>query len=132
MIQRYSCLALLLLALVAPDGAAAAYGMISDPIRHSAFGIPYLAAPPRRAAALPVYGYPISEAFAEPSPTDGRTYLVQYFERNRLEYHPGAAGGSVELGLLGSQVYAQVYGGPPPLAPNPVLAPDPVSLAALR
>src|SRR5438128_1644096 len=34
---------------------------------------------------LPVFGYPISEAFQEKSTTDGKTYQVQYFERNRLE-----------------------------------------------
>lgn len=37
---------------------------------------------------LPIFGYPISEKFEEQSATDGRLYLVQYFERNRLEYHP--------------------------------------------
>ena len=51
---------------------------------------------------LPVYGYPISEAFMEVSATDGRQYLVQYFERNRLEYHPELpAPFQVSLGLLG-------------------------------
>jgi hypothetical protein len=54
---------------------------------------------------LPVYGYPISEALQEQSPTDGKTYLVQYFERNRLEYHPELpAPFRVSLGLLGVQV----------------------------
>lgn len=55
---------------------------------------------------LPVYGFPISEAFLEVSPTDGKTYLVQYFERNRFEYHPEHAGTYYEvlLGLLGSEV----------------------------
>jgi dienelactone hydrolase len=83
---------------------------------------------------LPVYGYPISEAFQERNPADGQTYLVQYFERNRLEYHSEARGtaAEIQLGLLGSQAYAQVYGSAPPLKPNPALAPDPVSLAALR
>ncbi|HET8630695.1 MAG TPA: hypothetical protein VFL91_25030 [Thermomicrobiales bacterium] len=54
---------------------------------------------------LPVFGYPISEAFIETSPTDGKPYLVQYFERNRFEYHPEHAGTpyEVELGLLGRQ-----------------------------
>jgi hypothetical protein len=51
---------------------------------------------------LPVYGYPISEPFVETSKTDGRPYLVQYFERNRLEYHPESAPEyRVLLGLLG-------------------------------
>jgi photosystem II stability/assembly factor-like uncharacterized protein len=55
---------------------------------------------------LPVYGYPISEAFYEVSRTDGQTYLVQYFERNRFEYHPEQANSYYEIlfGLLGSEI----------------------------
>lgn len=55
---------------------------------------------------LPVYGYPISEEISEVSPTDGQPYIVQYFERNRLEYHPEAAGTQfeVQLGLLGANM----------------------------
>ena len=57
---------------------------------------------------LPVYGYPISEPFTELSPTDGKPYLVQYFERNRFEWHPELPDPyKVSLGLLGVQV---VYG----------------------
>ncbi len=57
---------------------------------------------------LPVYGYPISEAFTEISPTDGKPYLVQYFERNRLEYHPESPEPyRVTLGLLGVQLLQQ-------------------------
>ena len=37
---------------------------------------------------LAVYGYPISEPEIEKAP-DGHSYTVQYFERNRLELHPG-------------------------------------------
>ena len=61
---------------------------------------------------LPVFGYPLSEAFQERSPTDGKTYLVQYFERNRLEYHPEHKDtpNEVLLGLLGTQEYARRYG----------------------
>lgn len=52
---------------------------------------------------LPIFGYPISEAFSERSTTDGQPYLVQYFERYRVEYHPQYAGTPYEfqLGLLG-------------------------------
>ncbi len=52
---------------------------------------------------LAVYGYPISEQLSEQAP-DGHIYTVQYFERNRLEYHPEAAGTpyEVQLGLLGA------------------------------
>jgi len=47
-----------------------------------------------------VFGYPISEPFEEISKTDGKRYLVQYFERNRMEYHPELAGTEFEI-LLG-------------------------------
>jgi hypothetical protein len=54
---------------------------------------------------LPVYGYPISEPFTEVSKTDGKPYLVQYFERNRLEYHPELPEAyRVSLGLLGADI----------------------------
>ena len=61
-----------------------------------------------RGGGLAVFGYPISEPFREVNPADGRVYLVQYFERNRFEYHPELAGTAHEvlLGLLGSQVAA--------------------------
>ena len=54
---------------------------------------------------LAVFGYPTSEEFTEVSPTDGRPYTVQYFERNRFEYHPENEGTpyNVLLGLLGRQ-----------------------------
>jgi subtilisin family serine protease len=55
---------------------------------------------------LAIFGYPISEPLQEVSPTDGKTYIVQYFERNRFEYHPEHAGTGYEvlLGLLGIQI----------------------------
>ena len=55
---------------------------------------------------LPVYGYPLSEEVLERSPRDGQEYIVQYFERNRIEYHPENAGTSheMQLGLLGSDL----------------------------
>jgi hypothetical protein len=57
---------------------------------------------------LPVYGYPISEAFNEISPTDGKSHLVQYVERNRLEYHPELPEAyRVSLGLLGAEILRQ-------------------------
>ncbi len=55
---------------------------------------------------LPQFGYPLSEQFKEVSPTDGKIYDVQYFERNRFELHTEkAAPYDVELGLLGVQQY---------------------------
>lgn len=57
-----------------------------------------------RNGGLPVFGFPISEAFEEVSADDGKTYLVQYFERNRFEYHPeNSAAYTVLLGRLGAE-----------------------------
>lgn len=59
-----------------------------------------------RNGGLPVFGYPISEEFRELSETDGREHIVQYFERNRFEYHPDYAGtkDEVMLGHLAREV----------------------------
>ncbi|HEX2915861.1 MAG TPA: sialidase family protein [Chloroflexia bacterium] len=58
---------------------------------------------------LAIYGYPISEEFYELNPDDGKTYVVQYFERNRFEYHPENKGTQYEvlLGLLGNTLLKQ-------------------------
>ncbi len=40
---------------------------------------------------LPVFGYPISEEFIEPASAErsgGESFVVQYFERYRFEFHP--------------------------------------------
>jgi hypothetical protein len=51
---------------------------------------------------LPVFGYPISEEFVETNDADGRQYTVQYFERNRFEWHPELKPPfNIQLGLLG-------------------------------
>jgi hypothetical protein len=56
-----------------------------------------------------VNGYPISEAFQEVNPIDGKTYLVQYFQRARFEYHPeNQPPYDVLLGLLGTQMARQM------------------------
>ncbi|MBV9791447.1 MAG: hypothetical protein JOZ51_24840, partial [Chloroflexi bacterium] len=54
---------------------------------------------------LAVYGYPINTARNEISQTDGQTYLTQWYERERLEYHPELSGTPYEvlLGLLGAE-----------------------------
>jgi hypothetical protein len=54
---------------------------------------------------LAVYGIPITNARDEHSVTDGNTYLTQWFERERLEYHPEhrATPYEVLLGLLGAE-----------------------------
>lgn len=53
------------------------------------------------------FGFPLSEPVQEVY-ADGKTYLVQYFERTRLEYHPENAGTKYEilLGLLGREKFA--------------------------
>jgi hypothetical protein len=59
---------------------------------------------------LAVFGYPISEEVAEPSQADGKTYTVQYFERNRFEWHPeNPSAFNVQIGLLGVE-YARMVG----------------------
>lgn len=61
---------------------------------------------------LAVYGMPISEEFQEKNPDTGQVYTVQYFERARFEWHPGAwpQRFDVELGRLGAQVLQMKYG----------------------
>ncbi|HEY0603578.1 MAG TPA: hypothetical protein VGD58_11740 [Herpetosiphonaceae bacterium] len=58
-----------------------------------------------RNGGLPVFGYPITAAREEVSQTDGATYVTQYFERERLEYHPEQRDTPYEtlLGLLGAE-----------------------------
>jgi peptide/nickel transport system substrate-binding protein len=59
-----------------------------------------------RYGGLKQFGFPLSEAFQEVSVQDGKTYTVQYFERNRFELHPEKQPPyEVELGLLGSEQY---------------------------
>ncbi|HET8626513.1 MAG TPA: PQQ-dependent sugar dehydrogenase, partial [Thermomicrobiales bacterium] len=74
---------------------------------------------------LAIYGYPISEEFTETSPTDGKPYVVQYFERNRFEWHPEYKGTPYEvlLGLLGNTIVGD------PQAPAVPDASVPVRLA---
>lgn len=58
-----------------------------------------------RNGGLAVFGFPISEPFAEISLDDGRSYMVQYFERNRFEHHPeNAPPEEVLLGRLGAEL----------------------------
>jgi hypothetical protein len=80
----------------------------------------------RANGGLPIFGFPISEEFTERSPIDGKDYTVQYFERNRFEYHPENKGTPYEvlLGLLGRDLtLGRVFAtAPPPLESTPVRA----------
>ncbi|NJK82412.1 MAG: L,D-transpeptidase family protein [Chloroflexaceae bacterium] len=68
-----------------------------------------------RHGGLPLFGYPVSEQLEEGD------YIVQYFERARLEYHPEHAGTFYEVlvGDMGRQA-AQTRG--LPMMPVPQLA----------
>src|SRR5207302_3343819 len=52
---------------------------------------------------VPQFGHPISEEMPQISPADGKVYTVQYFERARLELHPGDPDNEVQLGLVGKE-----------------------------
>ncbi|GBD16902.1 Putative sporulation-specific glycosylase YdhD [bacterium HR26] len=58
-----------------------------------------------RSGGLMVFGYPLTEEFDELNPDLGKNLTVQYFERQRFEYHPEFAGTpyEVQLGRLGVQ-----------------------------
>jgi hypothetical protein len=72
-------------------------------------------------------GLPISDEFDEPSPTNGKTYRVQYFERARFEYHPENTGTPyvVLLGLLGREQFLAKYPSGQPTGPAPTPTPAP-------
>lgn len=62
-----------------------------------------------RFGGLGIYGFPISEEFREVNPDTGKTYVVQYFERQRFEWHPGEwpERYDVMLGRVGAQMMYQ-------------------------
>ncbi len=61
--------------------------------------------------ALAQQGFPLTELHAEASPTDGKMYQTQYFERAVFEQHPeNAPPYDILLSLLGVEAYAQRYG----------------------
>lgn len=81
-------------------------------------------------------GFPISDEFMEKSDLDGKTYLVQYFERAVFEHHPNNKPPyDVLLTQLGTLQYGQRYqqsapptvtvpSAPPP-GPEPTAVPPP-------
>src|SRR5215213_6018374 len=59
----------------------------------------------RNNGGLEVFGRPKSEQFEEVNQADGQTYWVQYFERQRMEWHPNEPNAQyrILLGLLGNE-----------------------------
>ena len=57
---------------------------------------------------LATFGFPISEELQEVNPDTGKVYTVQYFERERFEWHPGENPQQFDvlLGRLGAQLLA--------------------------
>lgn len=73
---------------------------------------------------LAQFGYPLSEEFTERSTLDGQSYIVQYLERARFEWHPeNRPPFNVLLGQLGRQI-AQARGVDLSAAPRQPNAPD--------
>jgi hypothetical protein len=68
----------------------------------------------QRNGGLAQFGYPISAPLDEASPTDGKIYRTQYFERARFELHPEHAGTPYEVLL--SQL-GTVFHKPDPAVP---------------
>ncbi len=56
--------------------------------------------------SLATFGFPITDAEPETDPETGKTFLTQWFQRNRFELHPENAGTNYEvlLGLLGKDL----------------------------
>jgi hypothetical protein len=75
---------------------------------------------------IPQFGYPLSQPFMERNKDDGKTYLVQYFERQRFEYHPENKGTRYEvlLGRLGAeQIGGKTVAATPTSLPQPTSVP---------
>lgn len=69
---------------------------------------------------LAVFGLPKSEQFQEYNQATGETYWVQYFERQRMEWHPNEPNPQyrVLLGLLGNEYRNANHGANPAFNPE--------------
>ncbi|HEX5506698.1 MAG TPA: polysaccharide deacetylase family protein [Thermomicrobiales bacterium] len=74
-----------------------------------------------RQGGLPVFGFPLTDERAERDPATGQTSTVQYFERQRFEWHPeNRYPYDVLLGRLGDAAAARRgLAGTPPFRPLP-------------
>ena len=100
--------------LVAARGGETAFKAVADPgdgtfdkvTKHTLRNSP---APFRtfysKNGGISVFGRPLSEQFQEVNKANGKTYWVQYFERNRMEWHPEESNPKYQilLGLLGNE-----------------------------
>ena len=70
---------------------------------------------------LSVFGRPTSEQFQEVNQADGKTYWVQYFERQRMEWHPAETNPryKILLGLLGDEYRDAHHKGESAFGPEP-------------
>jgi hypothetical protein len=73
----------------------------------------------RANGGLAVFGRPTSEPFQEVNQADGQTYWVQYFERQRMEWHPNEPNPRyrILLGLLGNEARDARHQNEPAFAP---------------
>ena len=90
-----------------------------------------------RNGGLAQQGFPISGVITETSALDGKTYIVQYFERAVFEYHPeNPPPNNVLLSQLGTFRLRDRYPSGPPLAttvvPTPTTPITPASATASR
>ncbi|WP_129670483.1 hypothetical protein [Candidatus Chloroploca sp. Khr17] len=74
----------------------------------------------QRNGGLEVFGYPLSEQFQEVNQADGQTYWVQYFERQRMEWHPNQPDPRyrILLGLLGNEYRDKFHSNNPAFTPR--------------
>jgi hypothetical protein len=91
--------------VVNPGGAVAWFRETQHTLGDTSEGGRAIAAYWNRLGGLSQFGFPISQPFMERNVGDGKTYLVQYFERQRFEYHPEHKGTRYEvlLGRLGAE-----------------------------
>ncbi len=98
---------------VQPPAAPVAGLAYFEPTRHTLRGVflRYW----EKFCGLAQFGYPLTEEFLEISETDGKEYLVQYFERARFEHHPEYADSDYEvlLGMAGRRYHAVDKPAPP-------------------
>ncbi len=79
--------------------------------------------------SLALFGQPLTDAQLETSRSDNRSYLTQWFERARLEWHPENPNQfKVLLGLLGAELRT-VPQSPPITTPTPTPTPTVTSTA---